>query len=83
MDRKADHEGLMRELKEKCEAVNETRTDVKLSYASGYSNASEEELKQLAHASPEEGERIYRGIFKRADDRMYEDKARIKARRQG
>ena len=78
--KKVDHDMLMKTLKERCDAANETRTDVKISYASGFGHPSEEELEQLSHATAEEGEKIYRSIFKRADDRMYEDKARIKSR---
>jgi len=52
---------------------------MKISYASGYSCAAKEELSKLASASPEDCRKIYREIYKRADDLMYQDKARIKA----
>lgn len=76
---KIDHEALMKKLREECDAVNEERKDVKISYASGYSCATKEELSKLASASPEDCRKIYREIYKRADDLMYQDKARIKA----
>ena len=76
---KADHDMLMKKLKEECDALNEKSKDIRISYASGYSYATEEELEKMMSASPEECRKIYREIYKRADDLMYQDKARIKA----
>ena len=71
----ADHEALAKEMKEKCDAQNKERGKVQLSYACGYSAITEEEFDTMNRSDYDRSLRIFRDVYKRADEKMYEDKA--------
>ena len=73
---KADHEALMRKLKDECEKKNRERDEIKIVYASGFAQKGEELTDDL-HTGNEEG-RVFQEVYKLADKRMYENKALIK-----
>lgn len=77
-----DTEALMQRLEERVQAANGQGRDVPISYASGFSTVTEEEKEKLKVLPPEQCARILRGVYQRADDLMYEDKARIKKNRE-
>jgi len=76
-----DHDALLRRLEELCEEENKEREGVKISFASGFSSVTEEELAQLKSQPPEKRKKIIRSVYQRADDLMYANKAEIKRKR--
>ena len=75
-----DHEKLMGRLEEECERINRDRDGVRISYAGGFAGVSQEELEQMRKQGDDEIGRVFREMYKRADQKMYENKALVKAK---
>ena len=78
---KTDHDVLMEKLRADCEKRNAERKEIPLTFAVGYSAVSEEEYALMQSSDEEKGRQIVRDIYRRADEKMYEDKAAYSERR--
>lgn len=78
---KTDHDMLMEKLRADCEKRNAERKEIPLTFAVGYSAVSEEEYALMQSSDEEKGRQIVRDIYRRADEKMYEDKAAYSERR--
>jgi len=76
-----DHEALMERLRKDCEKQNRNREGVQISYAAGFAGIREEELERMQEDA--EIARVFREIYKRADEKMYENKALVKGKVSG
>ena len=76
-----DHEKLMENLQKKCEEMNRDREGVRISYAGGFAGVGREELERMRQQGEEEIDRVFREMYKRADEKMYENKARVKGKK--
>lgn len=76
-----DHEALLERLRKDCERRNRERKNVQISYAAGFACIREEELHRMQ--GDEEITRVFREIYKRADAKMYENKALVKGKVSG
>ena len=74
-----DHEKLMQQLRQACDKKNRDRGGVQISFAAGYACVGEEELGKMRQQGENETGRLFREMYKRADEKMYENKAKVKA----
>lgn len=81
---RSDIDALIEKLESRKDEVNAKRKDIPISYAYGYAEATDEELKELkelkelSDATEDEGMKVVRMVYKRSDDQMYENKATMK-----
>ena len=70
----------MERLKEECEQMNRDREGVRISYAGGFAGVGQEELERMKKDGEDKIGRVFREMYKRADEKMYENKALVKAK---